>query len=97
MSSLSVGVSLDTKKAIIEDMYWLQPIKDTKHINVAELDALPKRNQPHTQVASKGATCEHKPLCVYHWVTNALTGKAHEAATEHIDLTDKGVQPFCST
>lgn len=38
--SLVMGVALYADGNIIEDACWLRPIKDTQHINVAQLDAV---------------------------------------------------------
>ena len=39
-SSLALGVALEINNDIVEDASWLRPTGDSKHINIAELDAV---------------------------------------------------------
>ena len=41
-SSLATGVSLEHDGAAVEDASWLRKERDTKHINLTELDAVLK-------------------------------------------------------
>ena len=75
-SSLATGVSLVYDGAVVEDAYWLQPAKDSQHINLAELDAiikgvnLPIRWKMTTLHLITDSACVHK------WISDTLTGKA---------------------
>ena len=70
-SSVATRVALETNETVIEDAYWLCPINDAQHINLAELDA-----------ALKGTNLALQwEATVLHLVTDSAwisdTGKAH--------------------
>ena len=43
-SSLATGVVVESGESLIEEACWLQPLREDKHINLAELDAMLRIN-----------------------------------------------------
>ena len=84
MSGL-IGVLLEKKGAVIEDTCWLWPMNDAAHINLAELDPVLKGINLALQWGVKVLHVRTDSLCVYHWVSDTLSGKARvrtKAASE---------------
>ena len=75
-SSLAIGVLLEKNGAVIEDACWLRPMNDTMHINLAELDMVLKGINLALQWGVKILHVQTDSLCVYHWVSDTLSGKA---------------------
>lgn len=84
-SSLATGVLLESHGTMIEDACWMQPASDTRHINLAELDAIIKGVNLATHWETKFLHLMTDSLCVHRWLTNTLTGKSRvntKAASE---------------
>ena len=84
-SSLATGVSLVYDGAVVEDARWLQPEKNSQHINLMELDAIIKGI--NLAILWKTTTLHlfTDSACVHKWITDTLTGKARvrtKAASE---------------
>jgi len=79
-SSLATGVVLERDGAIVEDACWLRPTNDAQHINLAELDATLKGLNLALQWHAEVVHLHTDSLCVYHWLTDTLTGKARVRA-----------------
>ena len=75
-SSLVIGVLLEKNGAVIEDAWWLWPTNDAAHINLAELDAVMKGINLVLQWKVRKLDKHTDLLCVYHWISDTLTGKA---------------------
>lgn len=60
---------------MFEDACWLRPVTDSQHINLAELDAVVKGVNLALQWQSKKLTLYTDSLCVYHWVSDTLSGR----------------------
>ena len=75
-SMLAIGVVLANNNATIEDACWLRPTNDAAHINLAELDAVIKGVNLALQWGVKTAHLKTDSMCVYHWVSDTLSGKA---------------------
>ena len=72
-SSRNVGVAFDTKEAIIEDLCWLQPIKNTQHINVAELEVVLRWVNLKLKWQGTVLRMNTDSLCMFNWVTKAMS------------------------
>ena len=74
-SSLATGVSLVYDGAVVEDACWLQPAKDSQHINLTELDAIIKGI--NLAILWKTTTLHlfTDSACVHKWISDTLTGK----------------------
>ena len=84
-SSLAIGVLLEKDGAAIEDACWLRPTNDAAHVNLAELDAVMKGVNLALQWKVRKLHIHTDSLCVYHWISDTLTGKARvctKAASE---------------
>ena len=84
-SSLAIGVLLEKDGAAVEDACWLRPTNDAAHINLAELDAVMKGVNLALQWKVRKLRIHTDSLCVYHWISDTLTGKARvrtKAASE---------------
>ena len=84
-SSLAIGVLLEKDGAAVEDACWLRPMNDAAHINLAELDAVMKGVNLALQWKVRKLRIHTDSLCVYHWISDTLTGKARvrtKAASE---------------
>ena len=75
-SSLATGVVLEQFSTVLEDACWLRPKNDAQHINLAELDATLKGLNLALQWQAKVVYLHTDSLCVYHWLSDTLTGKA---------------------
>ena len=75
-SSLVIGVALERYEAVLEDACWLRPENDTQHINLAKLDAILKGINLALQWQSKVLHIKTVSVCMYHWVSDTLTGRA---------------------
>ena len=76
MSSLATGVVLERFGTVLEDACWLRLKNDAQHINLLELDATLKGLNLALQWQAKVMHLHTDSLCVYHWLSNTLTGKA---------------------
>lgn len=74
ISSLTTDVVLEICCTILEDACWLCPSNNAQHINLAELDATLK-GYLMLQWQAEVVHLYTDSLCVYHWLTNILTGK----------------------
>ena len=84
-SALALGVSLEQRGNVFEDACWLRPMSDAQHINLAELDAVVKGINLALQWQLKKLHLHTDSLCVYHWVSDTLTGRTRirtKAASE---------------
>ena len=84
-SSLTTGVSLVYDGAVVQDVCWLRPEKDSQHINLAELDAIIKGI--NLAILWKMTTLHlfTDSACVHEWISDTLTDKARvwtKAASE---------------
>ena len=75
-SSLATGVSLVYDGAVVEDACWLQPAKDSQHINLAELDAIIKGVNLAILWKMTVLHLFTDSACVHKWISDTLTGKA---------------------
>ena len=75
-SSLANSVLLKYGATMVEDVCWLQPEKDSQHINLTELDALIKG--VNLAILWKMTTLHlfTNSACVHKWVSDTLTGRA---------------------
>ena len=83
-SSLALAASLEVNGDAIEDACWLRQNPDS-HINLAELDALVRGINLAVSWKMKRLTLKTDSKSVYHWVSDALSGKARlktKAASE---------------
>ena len=62
---------------IIEDACWLCPTNDAQHINLPEHDAALKGVNLALQWEATVLHLVTDSVCVYWWISNTLTGKAH--------------------
>ena len=84
-SSLVIRVVLERQKTLLEDACWLRPENDAQHINIVELDAVLKGVNLALQWQCTVLHIKTDSVCVYHWVTDTLTGRARvrtKAASE---------------
>ena len=84
-SSLAIGVALEWRETVLEDACWLRPKADTQHINLPELDAVLKGINLVLQWQGKVLHVKTDSVCVYHWISDTLTGKVrvcNKAASE---------------
>ena len=63
-------------EVLLEDVCWLRPANDAQHINLTESDALVKSVNQILQWQAKRLHIRTDSFCVYHWVSDTLTGKA---------------------
>ena len=75
-SSLALGVALAGDEFIIEDACWLQLENDSRHINLAELDATLKGVNLALQWQARLQHSITDSVCVHRWITDALSSKA---------------------
>ena len=61
---------------MLEDACWLQPEAYTQHINLAKLDTLLKGINLAFQWQGKVLHVKTDSVCVYHWISDSLAGKA---------------------
>ena len=74
-SSIALGVVLEVGGHVVEDASWLRP-EDASHINLAELDAVIKGVNVALVWKLKTLHVRTDSLTVYHWISDALSGKA---------------------
>ena len=75
-STLATGVVQERHGNILEDACWIRPTNDTPHINLAELDATVKGLNLALQWQARIVHLHTDSVCVYHCLTDALTGRA---------------------
>ena len=75
-NSLAIRVALEKHKSILEDACWLCPENDAWHITLAQLDAVLKGINLALQWQSRVLHIKTDSVCVYHWVSDNLTGRA---------------------
>ena len=78
-------MSLVYDGAIIEDVCWLCPEKDSQHINLVELDAIIKGINLAILWKTTTVHLFTDSACVYKWISDTLTAKARvktKAASE---------------
>ena len=75
-SLLTLGVALVVDEFIIEDACWLRPENDSRHINLAELDATLKGVNLVLQWQTRVPHIITDSVCVHQWITDALSRKA---------------------
>ena len=83
-SSVAMGALLEVDGEAVEDASWLRKSTDS-HINIAELDAVVKGINLAVAWGMKQFTIVTDSRTVYHWLADALTGKARlktKAASE---------------
>ena len=76
MSSLAPGMVLERHGDILEDACWLRSTNDTQHIYLAELGTMLKGLNLVLQWQTRTVHLRTDSVCIYHWLTNALTGRA---------------------
>ena len=74
-SSIALGVVLEVGGHVMEDASWLRP-EDASHINLAELDVVIKGVNVALVWKLKTLHVRTDSLTVYHWIPDALSGKA---------------------
>lgn len=65
-----------TNGVIIEDSCWLRPIKNTQHMNVAELDTVLRGVDIVPKSLAMVLHVKTDFLCMYHWLTDVLIGNS---------------------
>ena len=75
-SLLALGVALAVDEFIIEDVCWLRPENDSRHINLAELDATLKGINLAFQWQARVPHIIMDSVCMHRWITDALSRKA---------------------
>lgn len=83
-SSIALGAVLEVGGEVIEDASWLRKSTDS-HINLAELDAVVRGVNLAVAWKMKRLTIVTDSRTVYHWISDALSGKARlktKAASE---------------
>ena len=74
-SSLALGIVIEVDGHVVEDASWLRPEDSSSHINMAELDAVIKGVNAALAWKLKKLHVRTDSLTVYHWISNALSGK----------------------
>ena len=74
-SSMALGAVLEVGEDVIEDVSWLRKSTDS-HINLAELDAVVRGVNLAVAWKMKQITIVTDSRTVYHWLSDALSGKA---------------------
>ena len=83
-SSLAIGAVLEMEGSIVEDACWLRKNPET-HVNLAELDSVVRGLNLSLAWHLKKVTVVTDSKTVYHWLTDALSGRARiktKAASE---------------
>ena len=75
-SSVATGVALEASGTVVEDACWLRPTNDSRHINLAELDAALKGVNLALQWEATTLHLVTDSACVHRWISDTLTGKA---------------------
>lgn len=60
MQALLTMFTLEADRSVIEDMWWLHPVNNMQHINLAKLDTVLKGELPGAPVAGKDTTSHDK-------------------------------------
>ena len=84
-SSLALGIVIEVDGNVVEDASWLRSEDSSSHINMAELDAVIKGVNAALAWKLKKLHVRTDSLAVYHWISNALSGKVRlktEASSE---------------
>ena len=74
-SSLALGIVIEVDGHVVEDASWLRSEDSSAHINMAELDAVIKGVNAALAWKLKTLHVRTDSLTVYHWISNALSGK----------------------
>ena len=74
-SSLALGIVIEVDGNVVEDASWLRSEDFSSHINMAELDAVIKGVNAALAWKLKKLHVRTDSLTVYHWISNALSGK----------------------
>ena len=74
-SSLALGIVIEVDGNVVEDASWLRSEDSSSHINMAELDAVIKGVNAALAWKLKKLHVRTDSLTVYHWISNALSGK----------------------
>ena len=72
----ATGVALGVNGSIVENVCWLRPINDPRHINLAKLDVVIKGVNLAFQWHARVLHVVTNSACVHRWVSDTLTGKA---------------------
>ena len=75
-SSLATSMVLEKCGDILEDACWLHLTNNIQNINLAELDTMVKGLNLALQWQTRTVHLHTDSLCVYHWLTDALTRRA---------------------
>ena len=73
--SLALGIVIEVDGNVVEDASWLRSEDSSSHINMAELDAVIKGVNTALAWKLKKLHVRTDSLTVYHWISNALSGK----------------------
>ena len=76
VSSIAIGVALETNGMVIEDVCWLCPTNDAQHIDLAELNTALKGANLALQWEATVLHLVTDSACVHRWTSDTLTGKA---------------------
>ena len=74
-SSLALGIVIEVDGNVVEDASWLRSEDSSSHINMVELDAVKKCVNAALEWKLKKLHVRTDSLAVYHWISNALSGK----------------------
>ena len=75
-SSLAIGALIQVGKTTVEDATWLRKETPDIHINIAELESVIRRMNMALMWKLKKKTVFTDSVTVFHWVSDALTGKS---------------------
>ena len=75
-SLLATGVVFERHGDVLGDACWLHSTNNGQHINLAELDAMMKGLNLTLQWQARIVHLHTDSECIYHWLTNALMGRA---------------------
>ena len=75
-SSLATGMVLERHGDVLKEACWLRPTNDAQHINLAEHDTTVKGLNLLLQWQARTVHLLTDFVCVYHWLTDTLTGRA---------------------
>ena len=75
-SSLAIGALIQVGETTVEDSTWLRKETSDIHINMAELDAVIRGMNMVLMWKLKKVTVFTDSVTVFHWVSDALTGKS---------------------
>ena len=85
-SSIAIGAALEVKGNIIEDASWLRKTDDSRHINVAELEAVVKGLNLCIKWGLTNVVVKSDNKSVVSWITEALSerNKLHTKASSEL-------------